>query len=159
VYLGLSIVALTSAAGVSVLGAFLTERRRTHARAASAAARSAADVATTLIEIGRELNATLQRSEVLRRPADRAAAVFDAPIGAINLVDDARRMRIAAVNGLPAAEAYAATDLYVDLDTVPNAWSWLEESLSTRRRRARPAPEPPLHRLARRPHRCRKPGG
>jgi len=129
VYLGVSLVALTSAAAVSVLGAFLTERWRAQARAASAAARSAADVATTLIEIGRELNATLQRSEVLRRLADRAAAVFDAPIGAINLIDDAHRLRIAEVSGLPAAEAYAARDLYVDLDTVPGAWAMLSEPL------------------------------
>ena len=129
VYVGLSIVALTSAAGVSVLGAFLTERGRAQARAASAAARTAADVATTLIEIGRELNATLQRSEILRRLADRAAAVFDAPIGAINLIEDAHRLRIVAVSGLPAAEADAARDLYVDLDTLPGAWELLREPL------------------------------
>jgi signal transduction histidine kinase len=129
VYLGLSVVALASAAGVTVLGAYLTEWGRAHARAASAAARSAADVATTLIEIGRELNATLQRSEILRRLADRAAAVFDAPIGAINLIDDAHRIRIAEVSGLPAAEAYAARDLYVDLDTVPGAWAMLAQPL------------------------------
>jgi signal transduction histidine kinase len=128
-HVGLSFVALISAAGVSVLGAFLSARARADARAASAAARSAADVATTLIEIGRELNATLQPAEVLRRLADWAAAVFDAPIGAINLIDDARRMRIVAVSGLPAAEADAARDLYVDLDMVPGAWELLGESL------------------------------
>jgi signal transduction histidine kinase len=129
IHVGLFIVALISAAGVSVLGTFLTERARAQARAASAAARSAADVATTLIEIGRELNATLQRSEVLRRLADRAAAVFDAPIGAITLIDDAHRLWIAAVSGLSAAESQAASDLYVDLDTVPDAWSILGEPL------------------------------
>ncbi len=128
-HVGASLVALISAAGVSVLGALLTERGRTHSRAASAAARSAADVATTLIEIGRELNATLQPAEVLRRLADWAAAVFDAPIGAINLIEDGQRLRIVAVSGLPAAEAEAASALYVDLDMVPGARELLEEPL------------------------------
>ena len=127
--MGLPFVALISGAAVSVLGAYLTERYRAEWAAAGAAARSAADVATTLIDIGRELNTTLSRAEVLRRLADRAADVFGAPIGAINLIDDQHRLRIVEVCGLPEQEASAARDLYVDLDAVPGAWDLLAEPL------------------------------
>jgi signal transduction histidine kinase len=127
--LGLSAMALVSGAGVSVLGTFLTERYRKEVTAAGAAARRAADVATTLIEIGRELNATLNRSEVLRRLANRAAEVFGAPIGAINLIDDQHRLHIVAVCGLSNEEARAARDLYLDLDGIPGAWDMLAAPL------------------------------
>ncbi|MGH3054794.1 MAG: GAF domain-containing protein [Gaiellaceae bacterium] len=127
--LGLPLVALVSGAGVSVLGAYLTERYREEVTAASAAARSVADVATTLIEIGRELNATLNRSEVLRRLANRAAEVFGAPIGAINLIDEDHRLRIAAATGLSDEETHAARELYLDLDGIPGAWEILAAPL------------------------------
>ena len=127
--MGLPFVALISGAAVSVLGAYLTERYRAEWAAAGAAARSAADVATTLIDIGRELNTTLSRAEVLRRLADRAADVFGAPIGAINLIDDQHRLRIVEVCGLSEEQASAARELYVDLDGVPGAWTLLAEPL------------------------------
>ena len=129
VAMGLPFVALIRGAAVSVLGAYLSERYRAEWAAAGAAARSAADVATTLIDIGRELNTTLSRAEVLRRLAARAADVFGAPIGAINLIDDRHRMRIVEVCGLPEQEARAARDLYVDLDGVPGALELLAQPL------------------------------
>ncbi|HUI24930.1 MAG TPA: ATP-binding protein [Candidatus Kryptonia bacterium] len=123
-----ALMTLASAAGLSVAGAYVSERHRRTTAGARDAARHHAEVAATLIEIGQELNATLSRAEVLSRLARRAAQMFGAPIGSIDLIEQSR-LRIVEVSGLSEEEARAARDMYLDLDTIPGAWELLSQPL------------------------------
>jgi signal transduction histidine kinase len=125
----LGLIALATAGGVTIVGAFILQQYRRETERAQQAALRETEVTRTLIEIGRELNETLSRPEVLRRLANRARELFGAPIGAISLIEPPDRLRITEVIGLAPEEEQAAKDLYVDLDSVPGALEQLSESL------------------------------
>ncbi len=121
-------ISLASVATVTVVGAYLTDQQHRDAVRARDAVRREAEIATTLIDISQELNATLSRAEVLTRLARRAVQVFGAPIGAINLIE-AGRMRIVEACGLPEAEARAARAMYLTVDDIPGGWELLAQPL------------------------------
>ncbi|MBI4515546.1 MAG: GAF domain-containing sensor histidine kinase [Deltaproteobacteria bacterium] len=125
----LALLAIAGAAALTVAGAYLGDFYRTEAVAAREAARRETAVATALIEIGQELNATLNRAEVLRRLARRAAGLCGASVGAINLIDEASHYRVAEVSGVSEEERRAAREFYVDLTQLPGALALLDEPL------------------------------